>query len=250
MKKIDFFKDKYVLVTGSSSGIGYEIAQDFLKRGCYVGVHYNKNKRGANNLVKFSDGNKCKLFKSDFSNSKNILKLWIDFCKWSKNRVDFLINNAGYAKPVDFRKLSEKEWDKVLTINLKSTFLLSKQAMKIMSKKKNGRIINISSGGWQYGGGPKSVHYSVSKAAIEALTFATAKIGVKDHILVNAIRPGATKTDFHKRSMGRKNLIARTNLVPLKRMAHPDEISNAVMFLCDPKSSFITNSVLDIRGGE
>ena len=70
-----------------------------------------------------------------------------------------------------------------------------------MSKKKNGRIINISSGGWQYGGGPKSVHYSVSKAAIEALTFATAKIGVKDHILVNAIRPGATKTDFHKKSM-------------------------------------------------
>ena len=69
MKRIDFFKNKYVLVTGSSSGIGYEIAKDFLKRGCYVGVHYNKNKRGADNLVKFSDNNKCKLFKSDFSNS-------------------------------------------------------------------------------------------------------------------------------------------------------------------------------------
>jgi len=250
MKKIDFFKNKYVLVTGSSSGIGYEIAKDFLKRGCYVGIHYNKNKKGADNLVKFSNNNKCKLFKSDFSNSKNILKLWNAFCRWSKNRVDFLINNAGYAKPIDFNKLSEKEWDKVLTINLKSTFLLSKQAMKIMSKKKKGRIINISSGGWQYGGGPKSVHYSVSKGAIEALTFATAKIGVKNNVLVNAIRPGATKTNFHKRSMGRKNLIARTNLVPLKRMAHPDEISNAVMFLCDPKSSFITNSILDIRGGE
>ena len=249
MKKNNFFNNKYVLVTGSSSGIGLQIAQDFLELGCYVGVHYNKNRIGATKILKMDKNNKCKIFKSDFSNSKNILKLWKDFSKWSKNKIDFLINNAGYAKPMDFQKLSEKEWDKALTVNLKSTFLLSKSAMEVMSKKKNGRIINISSGGWQYGGGQKTVHYSVSKAAIEALTVAASKIGAKNNVLVNAIRPGATKTDFHKK-MGRKNLVARTNLVPLKRMAEPNEISNAVIFLCDEKSSFITNSILDIRGGE
>tara|TARA_A100000164_G_C21861915_1_gene750541 strand:- start:525 stop:1274 length:750 start_codon:yes stop_codon:yes gene_type:complete len=249
MKKNNFFNNKYVLVTGSSSGIGYQIAKDFLERGCYVGVHYNKNQKGAKNLLKISKNNKCKIFKSDFSSSKDVLKLWKNFTKWGKNRIDFLINNAGYAKPMDFFKLSEKEWDKALTINLKSTFLLSKLAIKIMAKKKNGRIINVSSGGWLYGGGQKTVHYSVSKAAIEALTVAISKIGAKDNVLVNAIRPGATKTDFHKK-MGRKNLFARTNLIPLKRMAQPDEISNAIIFLCDEKSSFITNSILDIRGGE
>ena len=249
MKKNNFFKNKYVLVTGSSSGIGYQVAKDFLKLGCYVGVHYNKNQKGAKDLLKISKNNKCKIFKSDFSYSNNVIKLWKNFSKWSKNRIDFLINNAGYAKPMDFNKLSEKEWDKALTINLKSTFLLSKLAIKIMTKKKNGRIINISSGGWQYGGGQKTVHYSVSKAAIEALTVATSKICAKNNVLVNAIRPGATKTAFH-RKMGRKNLVARTNLVPLKRMAQPEEISNAVIFLCDEKSSFITNSILDIRGGE
>lgn len=249
MKNSNFFQNKYVLVTGSSSGIGYHVAKDFLKRGCYVGVHYNKNQKGAKNLLKMSKNDKCKIFKSDFSHSFDILKLWKNYSKWSKNKIDFLINNAGYAKPMDFYKLSEKEWDKALTINLKSTFLLSKLAIKVMSKKRDGRIVNISSGGWQYGGGSKTVHYSVSKAAIEALTLATSKIGVKNNVLVNAIRPGATKTNFHKK-MGRKNLVARTNLVPLKRMAQPEEISNAVIFLCDEKSSFITNSILDIRGGE
>lgn len=249
MTKNNFFNNKYVLVTGSSSGIGYQIAKDFLERGCCVGVHYNKNLNGARKLLKLSKKNKCKIFKSDFSRSKDIIKLWKNFCKWSKNRIDFLINNAGHVKPMHFYKLSEKEWDKALTINLKSSFLLSRSAIKVMSKNKKGRIINISSGGWQYGGGQNTVHYSVSKAAIEALTLATSKIGAKSNVLINAIRPGATKTDFHKK-MGRKNLTARTNLVPLKRMARPDEISNAVIFLCDEKSSFITNSILDIRGGE
>ena len=87
------------------------------------------------------------------------------------------------------------------------------------------------------------------KSRIEALTIATAKICAPYKILVNAIRPGATKTNFHKK-MGRKNLKKRTSLVPLKRMASTNEISNAVIFLCSEKSTFITNSILDVRGGE
>ncbi len=249
MKKINYFKNKYILVTGSSSGIGYQVAKDFLELGCNVGVHYNKNQEGVKNFIKAVENKKCKIFKSDFSKSKNVKDLWNKFTKWSGNKIDFLINNAGYAKAVDFNDLSEKEWDKAFNINLKSTFLLSKLAIKNMQKNKKGRIINISSGGWLYGGGQKTVHYSVSKAAIEALTIATAKICAKNNILVNAIRPGATQTPFHEK-MGRKNLKARTDLVPLKRMAKPEEISNAVVFLCSNKSTFITNSILDVRGGE
>ena len=249
MKKNRFFQNKYVLVTGSGSGIGHQIARDFLDLGSFVGVHYNSNRIGAQKLLKYAEKNKCKIFKSNFSKSKDVLKLWKNFIKWSKGNIDILVNNAGYAKPIDFENLSNDEWDKTLGVNLKAAFILSKSAIKIMSKKKSGRIINISSGGWQYGGGKKTVHYSVSKAALEALTIATSKIGAKDKVLVNAIRPGATKTDFHKK-MGRTNLSKRTNLVPLKRMARPDEISNAAIFLCGKKSSFITNSIIDIRGGE
>ena len=249
MIKNNFFKNKYVLVTGSSSGIGFQIAKDFLDLGCYVAVHYSSNKSGAEKLLKYSKNNFCKVFKNDFSKPKQVFNLWKNYIKWSKGKIDILINNAGYAKGVDFSKLTVSEWDKTLNINLKATFILSKLSIKTMSKKKNGRIINISSGGWQYGGGEKTVQYSVSKGAIEALTAATAKICAKNNILVNAIRPGATKTGFHKK-MGRKNLLKRTKSIPLKRMAEPSEISNMVIFLSGEKSSFITNSIIDVRGGE
>ena len=118
-----------------------------------------------------------------------------------------------------------------------------------MSKKKNGRIINISSGGWKYGGGKDTIHYSVSKAALEALTMAFAKIGAPHNILVNAIRPGVTDTPFHKK-IGRNDLSARRNLVPLKRLAKPSEISHMVLFLASSKSSFITNTIISVTGGE
>lgn len=249
MKKNDYLKNKKVLVTGSSSGIGWQIAKDFLDLGCYVGVHYHSNKKGAEKILKSSKKNYCKLFKSDLSKPNQVYKLWKNYSKWSKGKIDILINNAGYTKAKKFDDLSLSDWDKTFNVNLKAAFLLSKFSIKIMSKQKSGRIVNISSGGWQYGGGEKTVHYSVSKAAIEALTIATAKICAPYKILVNAIRPGATKTNFHKK-MGRKNLKKRTSLVPLKRMASTNEISNAVIFLCSEKSTFITNSILDVRGGE
>tara|TARA_B100001057_G_scaffold267562_1_gene267710 strand:+ start:641 stop:1414 length:774 start_codon:yes stop_codon:yes gene_type:complete len=249
MQKNNFFKGKYVLVTGSSSGIGFQIAKDFLNLGCYVAVHCHSNKTGAEKLLMNTDKKFCKVFKSDLSKSNQVVKLWKKYTKWSRGKIDILINNAGYARAINFKKLSIDEWDKTMNVNLKAAFLLSKFSIKVMSKKKSGRIVNISSGGWQYGGGEKTVHYSVSKAALEALTIATAKICAPYKILVNAIRPGATKTDFHKK-MGRKNLKKRANLVPLKRMASVKEISDSVIFLCSEKSSFITNSILDVRGGE
>jgi NAD(P)-dependent dehydrogenase (short-subunit alcohol dehydrogenase family) len=120
-----------------------------------------------------------------------------------------------------------------------------------MSKKKNGRIINISSGGWKYGGGKTSVHFGASKAALEALTMAFAKIGAPHNVLVNAIRPGATNTPGHlQRYPDTSDFSARVNLVPLKRLAKPSEISNMVLFLASSKSSFMTNTIISVAGGE
>ena len=120
-----------------------------------------------------------------------------------------------------------------------------------MSKKKNGRIINISSGGWKYGGNKNTFHFGASKAALEALTMAFAKIGASHNVLVNAIRPGATETPGHlQRYPNTSDFSARANLVPLKRMAKPSEISNMVLFLASAKSSFITNTIISVTGGE
>jgi NAD(P)-dependent dehydrogenase (short-subunit alcohol dehydrogenase family) len=249
MKDKNQLKNKYVLVTGASSGIGFQIAKDFLLEGAFVGVHYHDNLNGAKRILKFAKNKQCKLFKSDFSKSEEVSALWNEFIQWSKGHVDILVNNASFVKPLSLENLSEEEWDKTFQVNLKAAFQLSRTAFSIMSKKKNGRIINISSGGWKYGGGKDTIHYSVSKAALEALTMAFAKIGASHNILVNAIRPGVTDTPFHKK-IGRNDLSARRNLVPLKRLAKPSEISHMVLFLASSKSSFITNTIISVTGGE
>ena len=249
MKDKKQLKNKYVLVTGASSGIGFQIAKDFLLEGAFVGIHYYNNLKGAKRLLKYAKNKQCKIFKSNFFSSKEVSALWNEFVLWSKGRIDVLVNNASFVKPMSLENLSEEEWDRTFQVNLKAAFQLSRAAFPIMSKKKNGRIINISSGGWKYGGGKDTVHYSASKAALEALTMAFAKIGAPHNVLVNAIRPGATKTPFHKK-IGRNDLSARINLVPLKRLAKPSEISNAVLFLASSKSSFVTNTIIDVAGGE
>jgi 3-oxoacyl-[acyl-carrier protein] reductase len=251
MKNKNQLKNKYVLVTGASSGIGFQIAKDFLLEGAYVGIHYSKNLKGAKKLLKYAKKNQCKIFKSDFSNSKEISTLWNEFNTWSKGRIHVLINNASFVKFMSLENLSDEEWDKTFQVNLKAAFQLSRAAFSIMSKKKNGRIINISSGGWTYGGNKDTFHFGASKAALEALTMAFAKLGAPNNVLVNAIRPGATETSGHiQRYPNTKDLIARANLVPLKRMGKPEEISNMVLFLASAKSSFITNTIIKVSGGE
>ena len=251
MKDKNQLKNKYVLVTGASSGIGFQIAKDFLLEGAFVGVHYCNNLKGAKRTLKYAKNKQCKIFKSDFSSSKEVSTLWNEFILWSKGHIDVLVNNASFVKFISFENLSEEDWDRTFQVNLKAAFQLSRAAFPIMSKKKNGRIINISSGGWKYGGGKTSVHFGASKAALEALTMAFAKIGAPHNVLVNAIRPGATKTPGHlQRYPDPSDFSARVNLVPLKRLAKPSEISNMVLFLASSKSSFTTNTIISVAGGE
>ena len=251
MRNKNQIKNKYVLVTGASSGIGFQIAKDFLLEGAFVGVHYCNNLKGAKRTLKYAKNKHCKIFKSDFSSFKEVSALWNEFTLWSKGHIDVLVNNANFVRYIPFENLSEEEWDKTFQVNLKAAFQLSRAAFPIMSKKKNGRIINISSGGWKYGGGKATVHYSASKAALEALTMAFAKIGAPHNVLVNAIRPGATKTPGHRqRYPDTSDFSARVNLVPLKRLAEPSEISNMVLFLASSKSSFTTNTIISVTGGE
>ena len=251
MRNKNQLKNKYVLVTGASSGIGFQIAKDFLLEGAFVGVHYCNNLKGAKRTLKYAKNKHCKIFKSDFSSFKEVSALWNEFTLWSKGHIDVLVNNANFVRYIHFENLSEEEWDKTFQVNLKAAFQLSRAAFPIMSKKKNGRIINISSGGWKYGGGKATVHFGASKAALEALTMAFAKIGAPHNVLVNVIRPGATKTPgYLQRYPDPSDFSARVNLIPLKRLAKPSEISNMVLFLASSKSSFTTNTIISVAGGE
>ena len=136
MRNKNQLKNKYVLVTGASSGIGFQIAKDFLLEGAFVGVHYYNNLKGAKRTLKYAKNKHCKIFKSDFSSFKEVSALWNEFTLWSKGHIDVLVNNASFVKPMPLENLSEEEWDKTFQVNLKAAFQLSRAAFPIMSKEK------------------------------------------------------------------------------------------------------------------
>ena len=242
-------KSKYALVTGGSGGIGFSIVKRFLEEGAFVGVHYCHDKEGAEKLVAMAQPGQCRAFQADFSESQQVLSLWDRFFDWS-GTIDVLVNSAGAAsQPALLNDLTEETWDQTFQVNTKAPFLLSRAAMTIMKQSLTGRIINISSIGVKFGGGPTTLAYSASKAALEAVTRSLAKEGAPYNVLVNAIQAGVTDTPFHQR-LGRTTLSDRAKLVPLKRAARPEEIANAVLFLASDASSYTTGTILPVAGGE
>ena len=243
------FTGKRILVTGASSGIGFQIAKLFLQEGAIVGAHYNNNKERALELLSIDTNDKCQIFQTDLSTSQGVSHLWENYMDWAGN-IDVLVNNAATIETPDtIANLSETAWDKTFDVNLKAPWLLSRAAASVMRKNSNGRIINIASIGVKYGGGFNSAHYSVSKAALEALTISLAKEGAPDNVLVNAIRAGVTDTELHKK-LNRNDLDKRAQLVPIGRLADAREIANVVLFLASEDSTFITGSVITVAGGE
>lgn len=242
-------KGKRVLVTGASSGIGFEVAKGFLEMGAIVGAHYRNNQTMANELLQYGREGQCKTFQADFSNARQVMRLWSDFVKWSGG-IDVLVNNAGEAvMPVSGKELSESEWDKTFSVNVKAPWLLSRAALLIMSEQNYGRIINMSSVGVKFGGGTDTIHYSASKSALEALTKSFSKSGAPHNVLVNTVRAGVTDTPLHQK-IGRNDLSKRIELIPMNRMASSSEISQVVLFLASDKSSYITGTILTAAGGE
>jgi NAD(P)-dependent dehydrogenase (short-subunit alcohol dehydrogenase family) len=243
------FVGKTVLVTGGSGGIGFHIAKHFLEEGAKVGAHYHDDRDGAERLLEMAGAGQVRLFQADFTHSEQVLGLWDEFIAWT-GTIDVLVNNAGSTiKPAPLDELTEESWDSAFQVNAKAPFLLSRAAMRVMKEKSFGRIINISSIGVKFGGGPTTLAYSASKAALEAVNRSLAKEGASHNVLVNAIRAGVTDTKFHER-LGRTDLVKRTQSIPLKRLAMPQEIAGVVLFLASDASSFITGSTIPVAGGE
>src|SRR3989344_9211263 len=186
---------KIALVTGSSRGIGKAISEAFLEEGASVIVTYHKNAKMAKNVIR---GYKNSLvIKLDISNKKSIKNAIKQIMK-KYGRIDILVNNAGINKPTDFENVTEKDWDKILNTNLKGTFMLSQMIFPIMKKQKYGRIINMSSVSGQYGG-PRTVHYAVSKAGLISLGQCLARFGAPYNITVNNVAPGIISTEMIKK---------------------------------------------------
>ena len=199
MKKNRFFQNKYVLVTGSSSGIGHQIAKDFLDLGSFVGIHYNSNRIGAQKLLKYAEKNKCKIFKSNLSKSKEVLKLWNNFITWSKGNIDILINNAGLSNACPMEIYPEDEHRLLFETNYWGPVHLTQAVLPSMRAQGHGSIVNVSSILGRVAVVNQAA-YCASKFAIEAFSESLALEVAPMGLQVIIIEPGVIATQIFEKT--------------------------------------------------
>lgn len=242
------FENKVVIITGSARGIGFEIAESFAKEGARIvltDIQESEVRRASDELVQTS-GLECIPIKADVSISDDCQKV-ADIAVEKFGKIDILVNNAGITKDNLLMRMSEKDWNEVIDVNLKGCFLMSKAVSRTMLKQKYGRIINISSVVGQMGNAGQS-NYSASKAGIIGLTKSMAREFASRNILVNAVAPGFILTKMTE-SMKDESKAKLLEMIPLARFGEPKEVANLVLFLASEESSYITGQIIGVNGG-
>ncbi|MBI4398737.1 MAG: 3-oxoacyl-[acyl-carrier-protein] reductase [Candidatus Omnitrophica bacterium] len=240
-------KDQVSLITGSAQGIGKEIALLFAKEGSHVAlVDLNEQNLAKTRSEIESLGVKCLEIQANVTQSAQVDET-VKKCVDTMGRIDILVNNAGITRDNLLVRMSEEDWDLVLSINLKGTFLFTKAVAKIMMKQRSGRIINIASIIGLMGNAGQA-NYGASKAGVIGLTKSTAKELCKRGINVNAIAPGFIKTAMtDKLSEDIRNLMLAQ--IPLERLGNPEDVAHVALFLASKYSSYITGQVIQVDGG-
>lgn len=230
---------KNVLITGGSRGIGAACVRKFVCEGYNVYFNYIKSEDAAKKLSEETGavGIKC-----DISKSSEVKKM-IE----KTGEIDILINNAGISHISLFTDTSEEDWDRVFDVNIKGMYLVTKEVIPHMIKNKYGKIVNISSM-WGVSGGSCEVAYSASKAAVIGFTKALAKEEGPSGINVNCIAPGVIETEMN-RQLSAEDKEALCDETPLMRLGTPEEIAQAIYFMCSDNASFITGQVICADGG-
>jgi NAD(P)-dependent dehydrogenase (short-subunit alcohol dehydrogenase family) len=247
--------NKVAIVTGGARGIGKGIALKFAEEGCAVVVADILESEAKQTLAELSKKGTDGIFVNcDHSDSRQVNDM-VEKVIAKYGKIDILVNNAGkFGLPVPITDLSEEEWDKTIKINLKGVFLCCKAVAPYMIEKKSGKIINISSIG-ALTAGPPNPHYHAAKGGILSLTVDLALEFARFGINVNAILPGAIRTDLWKPYIPSganddqffKDLAG--TLVPLRRVGTPEDIGRAALFFASELSDYVTGDRLIVGGG-
>lgn len=244
---------RVALVTGAASGIGRAIATTLATAGASIAVVDLDQPGGARLVAEIERGGGRALFvAADVSRSadcENAVKHAVE----TFGRLDVVVNNAGITRRADVTALSEEDWDRVMAVNLKSVFLVSKFAIPLMAAGGRGAIVNIGSG-WGLRGGPKAAAYCASKGGVVQLTRAMAIDHGAAGIRVNCVCPGDTDTamladEARQLNQPAEDFLREAAARPLGRVGTPEEIAQAVLYLASDAASFVTGAVLVVDGG-
>ncbi|MCR4866780.1 MAG: 3-oxoacyl-[acyl-carrier-protein] reductase [Lachnospiraceae bacterium] len=241
-------RDKVALVTGASRGIGRQIAIQLAGHGAKVIVNYCGSKEAAKEVVDTivntggtAEAIRCDV--SDFGATKEMIKQIMD--KYEK--VDILVNNAGITRDNLLIKMSEDDFDIVVSTNLKGAFNTIRHLYRNFVKQRSGKIINISSVSGVMGNAGQA-NYSASKAGIIGLTKSLARELAGRNICVNAIAPGFVETDMTNR-LSQSIIESAKQMIPLQKFGKPQDIAELVVFLASERADYITGQVICVDGG-
>lgn len=242
------FKDKRVLITGGTRGLGRAIAVNFAREGAWVAVSYFSDDSSALDtdaeLKKFSP--EFLTIKADVSSKTAVEEMMSNvLSKW--DYVDVLVNNAGIIKDKMLMFMNEDDWDRVLDVNLKGTYLCSKAVIKSMIARKSGCIINMTSPS-ALTGRISQTNYAASKGGIISFTKSLSREIARLGITVNAVCPGVITTNMTE-DLDEKTKNDFLQMIPMGRFGNPDDVAGAVLFLASEKARYITGQVLVVDGG-
>lgn len=247
---VDDLAHKYALVTGASRGIGRAIADDLADRGATVAVHYGADRAAAESVVRAIEDRGGRAFPigADLAAEEAPARMWEEYDRTAP-RADIVVNNAGVlGGRTPFADVTGEAFDRVLAINTRAPFFVLQHALDRLAD--GGRVVNISTRFTHGSYNPALLPYAMSKAAVDALTFALAKDLAPRSITVNAVGPGGTATDMNAARLateeGRAAMAADS---PLGRIGQPDDIAGVVGFLVSDAAGWVTGQWIDASGG-
>ncbi len=244
------YAGKVVLVTGAQQGIGRAMALEFAAAGANIGVNWLDDEDAAQRVAEGvrAAGRRAFLVQADVGRI-DAVKAMVAAVEQGLGPVDILVNNAGVFPRVGFLEMAENDWDFVLGVNLKGAcFCAQAVAQRMVAAGRTGSIINLTSGA-AFRGSPRGVHYCASKGGIVSMTRQMALELAPHRIRVNAIAPGLTDTAQPRFGMSEEEIAAGGRAIPLGRIAEPQEIARAAVFLASDSAGFITGQCLHVNGG-
>jgi len=241
---------KVVLVTGAQQGIGRAMALEFAAAGADVAINWLDDEAAATRVAEGvrASGRRALIVQADVARLDAVAAM-VAAVEGGLGPVDILVNNAGIFPRVPFLEMGERDWDIVLDVNLKgSCFCAQAAARRMVAAGRPGAIINLTSGA-AFRGSPRGVHYCASKGGVVSMTRQMALELAPHRIRVNAIAPGLTDTAQPRDGMGEAEIAASGRALPLGRIAEPEEIARAAVFLASDAAGFITGQCLHVNGG-